>query len=209
MSVKSLLDNVEGISFSLPHRILQEIKSILIAVNPTQEDILIWDFSKDGWFSLKLAYLIAKRFNILNLDTRPHQWVWKASTSPRIQFFLWLCTHRTVPTKEVLGSRGLNLNLTYELCRRGSESILHTLKDCRVARTMWRDLGIEESNQEFFGLTLEDWLEKKIVELPICSQDSVFHGKSCFLKQSGLSGFIETRQSSKLGEWKRAQVLDV
>ena len=43
---------------------------------------------------------------------------------------------------------------------KGPESILHTLRDCRVVRTVWRDLGIEESNQKFYGLPLEDWLEK-------------------------------------------------
>ena len=113
-----LLSNVEEISFNLPVRILQEMKGIPIAANPNQEDILIGAFLKDGFVSLKSASLIAKGFNILNLDTSPHQWVWKASTSPRIIFFLWLCTHCSIPTKEVLGSRGLNLNPTYELCQR-------------------------------------------------------------------------------------------
>lgn len=65
-----------------------------------------------------------------------------------------------MPTKEVLGSRGLNLDLTSELCREGPESILHTLKDCRVAKSVWKDLGFEEDNQDFFSLNLEAWLEK-------------------------------------------------
>ena len=65
-----------------------------------------------------------------------------------------------MPTKEVLGSRGLNLDLTSESCREGPESILHTLKDCRVAKSVWKDLGFEEDNQDFFSLNLEAWLEK-------------------------------------------------
>ena len=39
--VKNLLANVESISFSLRHRILQEIKGIPTAANPIQENILI------------------------------------------------------------------------------------------------------------------------------------------------------------------------
>ena len=93
-------------------------------------------------------------------STSPHQWVWKASTSPRIKNFLWLCTHRNIPTKEVLGSKGLNLDLTCELYCGGPESILHTLRDCRVAKAMWKDLGIVEDNQDFFGLNLEASPEK-------------------------------------------------
>ena len=34
LSVKSLLNNMESISFSLPHRIVREIKGILVAANP-------------------------------------------------------------------------------------------------------------------------------------------------------------------------------
>ena len=60
LSVKSLLNNMESISFSLPHRILQEIKGIPVAANPNQEDILIWAFLKDGSFSLKSAYSLPK-----------------------------------------------------------------------------------------------------------------------------------------------------
>ena len=45
------------------------IKGIPLASNPLQEDILIWAFSKDGNFTLKSAYLIAKVLNPLNLDT--------------------------------------------------------------------------------------------------------------------------------------------
>ena len=88
LPTKSLMDNTECISFNLPDRILQEIKGIPITANPSHEDMLIWAFSKDGSFSLKSAYLITKGFNLLNLDTSPHQWVWKVHKSPRIKFFI-------------------------------------------------------------------------------------------------------------------------
>lgn len=126
LSIRSFLDNMDKISFILPHGIVQEIRDIPVAENLDQDDILVWALSKDGSFSLKSAYLIAKGFNILNLETSPHQWVWKASTSPRIKFFLRLCTHGSVPTKEVLGSRGLNLDPTCELCGESPNSSSHS-----------------------------------------------------------------------------------
>ena len=94
--------------------------------------------------------------------------MWKASTSPIIKNFLWLCTHRNVPTKEVLGSRGLNLDPTCELCGESPESILHTLRDCKVAKSVWKDLGIEEGNLEFFGPNLVAWLKTN------CGMTSMF-----------------------------------
>ena len=33
-------------------------------------------------------------------------WVWKVEAPPKVQFFLWLCLHNSVPTGDVLGSRG-------------------------------------------------------------------------------------------------------
>ena len=160
ISIKMLLDNQASISFILPDSIVKEIQAIPIAVNPNQEDILVWAFSKDGSFAFKSAYLLAKGLNLLNLEATLDHWVWKPSTTPRIKNFLWLCVHRSIPTREVLGSRGFNLNITCELYGLASESILPTLRDCEKARCVWKDLGIEESNIEFFNLSLIDWLEK-------------------------------------------------
>nr|POE48311.1 putative ribonuclease h protein [Quercus suber] len=157
--VKSFLANMDSISFNLPHRIVQEIRGIPVAADPNQENILIWAYSKDGSFSLKSAYLIVKGINILNLETSPHNWVWRASTTRRIKFFLWLCTHHSIPTKEVLGSRGFFLDPMCELCGESPESILHTLRDYRVAKSVWKDLGIEEGNLEFFRPNLDAWLK--------------------------------------------------
>ena len=71
ISVKDFLSNNIGISlfFFLPVYILQEIKGILLASNPLQEDLHIRDFSEDGNFYLKLAYGNFKSIgdNILNL----------------------------------------------------------------------------------------------------------------------------------------------
>ncbi|XP_075665344.1 uncharacterized protein LOC142635008 [Castanea sativa] len=150
LSVKSFLAYMESISFNLPLRIVQEIKGIPVAVDSNQEDILIWAFSKDGSFSLKSAYLIAKGFNTLNLETSPHQW----------------CSYE--------GSSWFKLNLdpTCELCGGSPESILHTLRDCKVAKSVWKDLGIEEGNLEFFGSNLKVCLKTTVGSLA-CIHDPV------------------------------------
>ena len=80
ISVKMLLDNWSSISFILPDNIVKEIQGTPTAVNPNQEDILVWAFSKDGSFSLKSAYLLAKGLNPLNLEASPGHWVWKTAS---------------------------------------------------------------------------------------------------------------------------------
>ena len=59
----------------------------------------------------------------------------------------------------MLSSRGLFLDPTCELWGESPESILHTLRDCKVAKSIWKDLGIEEGNLEFFGPNLDAWLK--------------------------------------------------
>lgn len=104
------------ISFTIPNNILLQSKATLMASDPNMQDTLVWAFSNDGSFDLKSAYLLAKDLNLLNLNTSKGKWVWKVTTIPRIKFFLWLCYHKSIPTREVLGSRGINLDTACELC---------------------------------------------------------------------------------------------
>lgn len=167
LTVKDFLSNERTISFVLPELVVQEIRGIPLALNAAREDMLIWAFSKDGNFSINSAYLLAKYLNPLNLVT-PKMWVWKSKTTPRIKFFLWLCYHGGIPTKAVLGSRGFNLETTCDLCGINSETIIHILCDCVVARNVWRQLGFDDVNQEFFTAPLAMWLREN------CESSNIF-----------------------------------
>ena len=68
------------------------------------------------------------------------------NTTPRIKFFLWLCSQNSIPTCEVLSSRGFNLDTMCEVCERASESITHVLRDCPEASEVWKGLGIRDTN---------------------------------------------------------------
>ena len=132
MSVKMFLTNPNGISFNFPANIVNDIQCIPLASCPNQKDRLIWAFSKDGSFSLKATYLLAKGLNPLNLVTLPCRWVWDSNTTLRIKLFLWLLSHNSIPTRVVLGSRGFNLCMTCEVCGNIAESTIHALglKEC-------------------------------------------------------------------------------
>lgn len=80
--------NSMSISFELPENILNVIKAIRLSYDQGTEDTLTWAFSKNGNFSLKTAYLLAKGLNPLNLITKSIAWVWKNELPPKIQFFL-------------------------------------------------------------------------------------------------------------------------
>ena len=147
------------ISFTILENILLQIKATLMASDPSMQDTLVWAFSNDGSFDLKSAYLLAKDLNLLNLNTSNGKQVWKATTTPKIKFFLWQCYHKSIPTHEVLGSRGINLDMTCELCGQATESISHVLKDCIVVQNFWKLLGITSKHHDFFLLDLEEWMK--------------------------------------------------
>ena len=159
LSVKLFLSNPNVLSFNFPDTILKDIQGIPLASCPELKDRLIWAYSKDGSFSLKYAYLLAKGLNPLNLASHPCRWVWDAYTTSRIKFFLWLVSRNSIPTHVVLGSRGFNLRLTCEVCELSDESIIHALRDCPGAKRVWVELGIRCTNQEFYNLPLLEWLK--------------------------------------------------
>ena len=155
-------------SFVLPEQILYLVKATPFALNQDTEDSLAWAFSKDGLFSLQSAYLLAKGLNPLNLGISSMSWIWKADTHLRIQFFMWLCSHNNLPTSEILGSRGLNLNPLCTICHQENESVDHLLRRCNVAQDLWRKLKVPRELLFTFDQPIEKWLELN------CSTKAVF-----------------------------------
>ena len=114
------------------------MKATPFSCDTSIEDSLIWAYSKDGSFSFSSAYLVARGLNPLNLDTSSLAWIWKTTTPPHVQFFLWLCMYNNLPVGEVRGSKGLNLNPLYLLCLKENETIDHLLRTCEFAQTFWQ-----------------------------------------------------------------------
>ena len=58
----------------------------------------------------------------------------------------------------VLATRGMSLPTSCPICNNEVESIIHTLKDCNVARQIWNTLSFPLDPNVFFNLNLVDWL---------------------------------------------------
>lgn len=87
--------------------------------------------------------------------------LWKAPTLPHIKTFIWQCTHNSIGVKECLARRSVTEDMVCpcHICRREDESILHALRDCPWAQAMWRQLGVQPSNHNFWMSNLHDWLD--------------------------------------------------
>ena len=144
------------------------MKATPFSCDTNTEDSLIWAYSKDGSFFLSLAYLVARGLNPLNLDTVSLAWIWKTTTPPRVQFFLWLCMHNSLLFGEVLGSRGLNLNPLSPLCLKENETIDHLLRTCEFAQIFWKQLDYPHMLTNLFNKPIKEWLEGN------CNKNSVY-----------------------------------
>ena len=87
------------------------------------------------------------------------KWVWKTETPPKVQFLLWLCLHDSLPTTEVLSSRGLILDPMCKMCNRDYETIKHLLKGCEVTHNFWQQLQTPYYTRNSFTLPLKEWIE--------------------------------------------------
>nr|POE60052.1 putative ribonuclease h protein [Quercus suber] len=148
----------ENLSFILPQPLLVAINAIPINTSLPSEDLIAWAPSKDGNFSLKSAYMLAKGLNVLNPHTFSANWIWKLIAPHKILIFLWLCSYNSIPVREVLGSRGFTINQSCPLCNNHPESIVHLLRECQSSVSFWNKLGLHSKVIQSFGLPLMEWL---------------------------------------------------
>ena len=86
-------------------------------------------------------------------------WIWKSETLPKIKTFLWKCVHNSIGVKFCLAKRGIVVDEVCPICQREPETILHALRDCLRAKQVWIQLGVKETNREFWRSNLQEWLQ--------------------------------------------------
>lgn len=104
-------------------------------------DRLVWVAEKDGLFSTKSAYLVARSGgNIGGDDTASskmngelkHMWraLWRASVPEKVKICVWRCCLNALPTKENLRKRKMIANATCPFCDGETESVEHAFLEC-------------------------------------------------------------------------------
>ncbi|KAK7836294.1 putative ribonuclease h protein [Quercus suber] len=111
-------------------------KATPIPFSNQREDRLSWGLSPSGDFKLKDAYHIANAN-----DLKPMNWpynkkrIWKVPTLPKIKFFLWQCSHDSIPVCALLAN-----------------------KDCPKAQSFWNSFSPPCSATSFYDTQLMVWL---------------------------------------------------
>uniref|UniRef100_A0A2N9F8F6 RNase H type-1 domain-containing protein n=1 Tax=Fagus sylvatica TaxID=28930 RepID=A0A2N9F8F6_FAGSY len=150
--------NLAGLSLLLPTSVVEAIRGTYVCSFNPKEDCLAWDSNK-GDFSSKLALQLANKHPfVLSSNLSDPSWIWKVDASPRIRFFLWQCYHDSVPMRDTLLARGLNIPHGCPRCSCPFESLSHTLRDCPDSISIWNNLSIPISCSQSFTFPLLDWI---------------------------------------------------
>ncbi|OMO94467.1 reverse transcriptase [Corchorus capsularis] len=149
--------NLDSISLTLPPDFVDTILSIPFSLRDNVSDSFCCKYSSNGNFSLNSAYDLANGFDVVS-DFNPF-WkkFWKIHCHNRIKFFFWSVAHGKIPCKSMLYNRKISQELCCDLCPDSEETILHILRDCPLASSVWNSLHCIPSHF-FLHSNLETWL---------------------------------------------------
>ncbi|KAL0005366.1 hypothetical protein SO802_012927 [Lithocarpus litseifolius] len=145
-------------SFVFPDKILRLLRAVPFPSSHWCEDKVVWGYSPSGEFDQKTAYAIARGDSGLAAKFEG-EWVWKVDSMPRIICFLWKLCHRSIPVKEVLYGRGITQDAQCCVCNNERESIIHAIRDCSFAKSVWDNFSTASDIPGFYNLDLCPWLK--------------------------------------------------
>ncbi|KAG4401290.1 hypothetical protein AAZX31_07G220500 [Glycine max] len=121
----------------IPSQVPQEFNSLFL--NSTIADTVIWSAAQNHVFMAKTAYWwLQSQANVsLGAQAENNSWMWLMKIPQNIKFFLWLTSHKSLPTKFFLVYRHLSSNPFCCRCSNQVESVLHLLRDCDKACSVW------------------------------------------------------------------------
>ncbi|GJN23099.1 hypothetical protein PR202_gb10717 [Eleusine coracana subsp. coracana] len=72
--------------------------------------------------------------------------VWRNSTPPKVQFFIWLLSQDRIKSRANLHTKKIVEDTTCELCGQHAEDSDHLIFRCATASALWAGLGIDTQN---------------------------------------------------------------
>ncbi|KAK8647295.1 hypothetical protein V6N13_121040 [Hibiscus sabdariffa] len=141
----------------LPPNLVLRIAAIKPPSVSCLDGVPAWCWDPLHAFSVRSAYRTLASCDSAREDKR---WSLIASFkgSPRVRTFLWLAYWDRILTNCERMRRTLTNDASYLSCGASLEDTLHVLRDCPVAVRIWSMVVKPELLDEFFSLTLRDWL---------------------------------------------------
>ncbi|KAL4283772.1 hypothetical protein GQ457_16G009340 [Hibiscus cannabinus] len=144
----------------VPVNVLQHIAACPAPNSLSGDDVPCWRWTAKRAFTTKSAYVALGDSS--NPNSSVWRVLWKVSVPQRVRTFLWLAVHGKLLTNQERVRRSLTTVDACFLCNNGSKDVLHVLRDCIRARTVWRQVIQESKWEEFMSLNSYDWFVRNL-----------------------------------------------
>lgn len=138
--------------------ILKLIEAHELKNDPNLGDLLYWKDGNKGKFSIKSAISIIRNNHEL-IDEDCWKIIWNAPTQQRIRAFMWLACHDRLMGNANRFKRQMTTDPSCFVCGDSADSTMHILRDCPLARMIWRKLGGPADTAEFYNTPLKQWFK--------------------------------------------------
>ncbi|MBA0861075.1 hypothetical protein Goshw_024141, partial [Gossypium schwendimanii] len=125
-------------------------------------DRIIWEGTLTGSFSLKSAYGKLQE-RTWNLKEPICQLPLKFRGQQKVGFFPWLILKQHLLTNAERARRGVGIDNTCQVCRHGSEDVLHVLRDCLTVRDTWNKIIPVYKLSKFYSGSLIEWMTENLI----------------------------------------------
>lgn len=146
---------------SIPHEVTQLLNQCVPCIADNVQDTWVWKGSILGTYSVKSVYRWLLN-SCQDLDTNSLSWcrIWNLKLPSNIQFFLWQLCHAAIPTRVVLGSRGITTDTMCPRCGNATKTIDHCLFTCPNISQLWCALGLGDvtAPQDLDTSTVLNWI---------------------------------------------------
>ncbi|KAG7586565.1 Ribonuclease H domain [Arabidopsis thaliana x Arabidopsis arenosa] len=118
--------------------IIKKIRTRIIKCQDTPK----WIFTRDGNYTVKSGYHQLIKPGIEQLSNNPAvnalwKQIWVLNVQPKIKHFWWRVLHNALPVGSTLAQRRIKIMPDCVFCGEATETIVHILFHCRVAKEIW------------------------------------------------------------------------
>lgn len=146
---------------------VQAIQEIPIS-NIGVPDKLVWTASKDGQYSVRTGYQVARlcksktrgdEGSSLRRDEEDRNlWkgIWNMNIKKKIQHFIWRVCHNRIPVNSSLRKRGIELDKSCRFCGEGREIVEHLFFHFDQAKTIWKLTPVQWEGLDSPDITIKE-----------------------------------------------------
>lgn len=127
-----------------------------IPMQRIQEDSWYWRGEKMGFYSVKSAYAkLRDQKEASNARDNPGFWrkLWNLKIPLKVKHFLWRANSGTLPTKDILISRRVNVCSLCPVCNINSETTAHVLVNFDFSKLCWERADLRKQVYTYSSFT--------------------------------------------------------